>query len=98
MTPALAERVVTFIGERDPFGDHFSAHDLEQIEGRERFVGIHFGIPRITTEFWLKPIPDRRHDWQAWYGDFDLGVDVGEGATEAEAIADLVNNYDAPAA
>jgi hypothetical protein len=30
----MADRVVAFISERDPFGDSFSAHDLEQIEHR----------------------------------------------------------------
>lgn len=32
MTPKLAERVVNYISEHDPFGDQFCAHDLEQIE------------------------------------------------------------------
>lgn len=51
---------------------------------------------RITTVYWPPPIPDRSCDWLAWYGDYDLGTDVGSGVTEAAAIADLVSNYDEP--
>jgi len=28
----LAKRAAAFISERDPFGDHFSAHDLAQLD------------------------------------------------------------------
>ena len=51
--------------------------------------------PKIVTEFWRKPIPTNKHDWLAWYADQEDGPH-GEGATEAEAIADLIENYEAP--
>jgi len=52
--------------------------------------------PRIVTEYWAKPIPDRRCDWQATYENWDLGHPIAFGPTEAEAIRDLVENYDDP--
>jgi hypothetical protein len=49
--------------------------------------------PKIVTNYWAKPIPDRRFDWSAWRdGDEpnDNGqMRIGYGRTEAEAIADL---------
>lgn len=49
--------------------------------------------PKIVTNYWAKPIPDRRFDWTAHYdGDEpnDNGqMRIGYGRTEAEAIADL---------
>lgn len=47
---------------------------------------------KIVTEGWAKPIPDRRFDWAAYDGDtYDgEGCTVGWGRTEAEAIADLM--------
>jgi hypothetical protein len=49
--------------------------------------------PKIITNYWAKPIPDRQFDWSAWC-DGDEPNDngqmmVGYGRTEAEAIADL---------
>lgn len=45
---------------------------------------------KIITEFIHPPIPDRCNDWQA-YREGDDGDDLfGWGATEAEAIADLL--------
>jgi hypothetical protein len=48
--------------------------------------------PKIVTNYWAKPIPDRRFDWSAWRdGDEpnDNGqMRIGYGRTEAEAIAD----------
>ena len=43
----------------------------------------------IQTEYWPKPIPERKFDWDAW--DEDLGEDspVGHGLTEQEAITHL---------
>jgi hypothetical protein len=56
-----------------------------------------FDIPAIKTEFWAKPIPIRTSDWLAFYADDepnDAGcMAVGEGATETDAIADLVGNH-----
>lgn len=52
---------------------------------------------RINTNYWQKPIPFRFFDWAATYdGDEPNelgGMDVGFGQTEAEAIADLIDNY-----
>jgi hypothetical protein len=45
--------------------------------------------PKINTDYWPKPIPDRRFDWEAYPEDWDLGMPVGRGATEPEAILDL---------
>ncbi len=56
-----------------------------------------FDLPRINTDFWAKPIPDRRHDWVAYFDTYD-GAEpnldyIGSGATETEAIADLIGNH-----
>jgi hypothetical protein len=53
--------------------------------------------PKIVTEYWAKPGPSRQFDWCATI-DGDEPNDNGHmaqgyGRTEAEAIADLVNNY-----
>jgi hypothetical protein len=45
---------------------------------------------RIVTEYWAKPIPPREFDWQATRDDWEPGCSIGHGATEAEAIADLL--------
>jgi hypothetical protein len=44
--------------------------------------------PRIITNYWAKPIPDRRFDWSAME---DGGNEMmcGWGRTEAEAVKDL---------
>lgn len=54
------------------------------------------GAPEIITNFVYPPIPDRRLDWSAVRdgydgGDAEIGGDpIGWGATEEEAIADLL--------
>jgi hypothetical protein len=55
------------------------------------------GMMKIKTSFWAKPIPDRRFDWSAidedtYDGTEDSGTrgQVGFGATEQEAIAELM--------
>ena len=48
--------------------------------------------PKIITRYWAKPIPLRQFDWEAVTDNYDLGSPIGYGATEQEAIADLVNN------
>lgn len=54
--------------------------------------------PRIVTEYWAKPIPDRSCDWLAFFEDAELDdngcIAFGEGATEAEAMSDLIDNYE----
>jgi hypothetical protein len=55
-------------------------------------------VPKIITDYWLKPIPDRRFDWSATTENYEAWVEDGEwtsthpigyGRTEEEAIADL---------
>lgn len=52
--------------------------------------------PTIKTEYWPPPIPVRNCDWTAWDDNtFDgEGCPVGYGATEAEAIADLLEQIE----
>jgi hypothetical protein len=45
---------------------------------------------KIVTEYWAKPIPPREFDWQATRDGWEPGCPIGYGATEAEAIADLL--------
>jgi hypothetical protein len=50
---------------------------------------------KIITSFVYPPIPLRSNDWCAYFD--DLGAEdspYGWGAIEAEAIADLLENYD----
>lgn len=55
--------------------------------------------PRIITEHVYPPIPDRSCDWSAVREGYDGAPDshclIGRGATEAAAIADLVEQEDA---
>lgn len=49
---------------------------------------------KIITTFVHPPIPIRTMDWQAHFdGDEETGP-FGEGATEYEAVKDLIENYD----
>ncbi len=49
---------------------------------------------RIKTSFWEKPMPVRQFDWIAWFDDDEPddngNMCIGYGATEAEAITDLL--------
>ena len=54
-------------------------------------------MPRrlIKTDYIYPPIPIHTMDWVAWYDDLgEDGSPYGYGRTEAEAIADLLENYD----
>lgn len=55
-----------------------------------------FGIARIRTDFVYPPIPIRTMDWQAVYDDDEPDDDgnmaSGHGATETEAVTDLIEN------
>lgn len=60
---------------------------------------------KIITEFVYPPIPVRSFDWSATYDDYDVDCDgdgffsncpVGRGATEAEAVLDLIENHPRP--
>lgn len=51
----------------------------------------------IKTELWYKPIPTNKYDWSAYDDDTyggDPGEPVGYGATEQEAIADLLTQIE----
>jgi len=50
----------------------------------------------VETTYVYPPIPDRRFDWQAVLKDHDpeSHAPVGHGATEEEAILDLLNNLE----
>lgn len=54
-------------------------------------------MEKIRTDFWMKPIPLRQFDWEAFYANDepnDAGcMDVGYGRTEAEAVVDLIENH-----
>ena len=50
-------------------------------------------MSKIITQHIFPPIPDRSHDWMAFFDDRDEGP-TGFGTTEAEAIADLKEQED----
>jgi hypothetical protein len=65
---------------------------------RETYPGVQNEITglRIRTEYWAKPIPSRKFGWSAVDENTYDGADdsrtrgqIGYGATEAEAVADL---------
>lgn len=45
---------------------------------------------KIITRYDPPPIPIRSCDWTAVTDNYDLGSPMGHGATEADAIADLM--------
>ena len=52
----------------------------------------------INTHFDMKPIPDRRFDWEATFDDYEPGGKwgfIGYGRTEAEAVTDLLEQEEA---
>lgn len=52
---------------------------------------------KIVTVYDPPPIPLRDYDWHATFEDFDpeRGWPIGRGATEFQAVLDLVHNMDA---
>lgn len=57
---------------------------------------------KIRTDYWPKPVPTNRYDWSAVDDDtYDGAPDsgnrnqIGYGATEQEAIADLMEQLEA---
>lgn len=48
----------------------------------------------IRTDFWMKPIPPRQFDWSAVDDNYEPGCPIGYGATEYEAIADLLEQME----
>ncbi len=60
-------------------------------------------VVKIRTDFWAKPIPLRQFDWIAidedtYDGAPDSHSPIGYGATEAEAVADLLEQIEERAA
>jgi hypothetical protein len=49
---------------------------------------------KIVTQFWAKPIPSARWDWSATEEEYDYGRPIGTGATEQEAIDDLLEKLE----
>ena len=49
---------------------------------------------RIITSHWLKPIPTKNFDWCATFDGYDEGDPIGYGATEQDAIDDLLEAAD----
>ena len=49
---------------------------------------------RIETHFEMPPIPDRSHDWSACREGYEPGDPLGYGATEREAINNLLDEED----
>lgn len=44
----------------------------------------------IRTEYDPKPLPVREYDWQAVNDDYEPGDTIGFGASQEEAVADLL--------
>jgi hypothetical protein len=55
-----------------------------------KLIGGH----KVVTQFWAKPIPTARWDWSATEEDYDYGRPIGTGATEQEAIDDLLEQLE----
>lgn len=49
---------------------------------------------QIKTWHEFPPIPDRRFDYGATDGDYDLGAKIGWGPTEQDAIKDLLDQLE----
>jgi len=49
----------------------------------------------IKTSFVYPPIPKRDFDWEAYFDGYEPGDALGYGATEEEAIADLLDKVTA---
>ena len=54
------------------------------------YVCSHCGEP-IATEYWAKPIPSRKSDWEAYCdaGCIEENTPVGRGVTEKDALLSL---------
>lgn len=50
-------------------------------------------IRHIKTSYEFPPIPDRRFDWCAFFDGEEEAGNYGWGRTEAEAIADFIENH-----
>lgn len=50
--------------------------------------------PTVVTRYDPKPVPVRNCDWEATFEGYDCGDPIGFGATEANAIADLMEQIE----
>ena len=48
-------------------------------------------MKKIETRYICPPIPDRSYDWESAREDWDLGDPIAYGATEQEAIDNLLD-------
>jgi hypothetical protein len=55
-----------------------------------KLIGGH----KVVTQYWAKPIPTARWDWSATEEDYDYGRPIGTGATEQQAIDDLLEKLE----
>jgi hypothetical protein len=44
---------------------------------------------QLITNYWAKPIPMRKFDWQATLDGWEPGEPIGHGESEADAVYDL---------
>jgi hypothetical protein len=57
---------------------------------RKAHEALHMAVDKIETEYVCPPIPVRSMDWQATRKGYDEGDLIGRGATEQDAINDLL--------
>lgn len=62
--------------------------DQQTIDSLRQALASH--ADHIVTSYDCPPIPDRNHDWSARRDGYDAGDPLGYGATEGEAVADLL--------
>lgn len=75
---------------------------LDVDAGMSEFPYIEYAMPRyvlvdvmnIRTDFVHPPIPVRNFDWSATDDNYEPGDAIGYGRTEAEAVADLIEQLE----
>jgi hypothetical protein len=66
-----------------------SLRTLLELSVRAAKIGV-----KVKTDYWRKPVPTNAYDWEAYEAD-DGGENYrGFGATEAEAIEDLLEQLE----
>lgn len=73
-------------------GDIIRETRLEEIAREHPGMIGSMDTPSIVTVCICPPIPDRRFDWCAYYDGDEEGGPRGYGATEQEAVNDLIEN------
>lgn len=73
---------------------HSNDETMAEIERAARIAEIG---RKVRTSYWTKPVPSDKFDWQAVFDDDEPDDDgrmmVGHGATEAEAIDELIDVF-----